>query len=307
MKTMSATNQANDEVIKRWLTELFAEAPDLPAMLLAARAAASRLQNTPAWRQFIQALGGAMEDRLDCNTCQAQLPDFLYAQQTPAAMRTLDAARFADLRTHLALCPYCIAAYVQTAEWLVGAETDTTPVAATYPAFDLTFLRDSSRGEETRRPSARVRTMLEQARQEGRRWFADAVGDLYLWFAPELLTQPAPAWALKSSMPNALVAQTVLTAEETPGWEIEVSAFAIEEDQTLCRLEVALYPLAASSDELGGIGVTVAYAATEEQRTTDVAGVAEFPPVPIHQLADVVVRIDLTAAHGAQSGRIADQ
>ncbi len=294
-------NQSNDRALEGWLAALFTETPDLSAAVQAAAATSSIPRDTPALRQLLEALGGDMEDQLDCERCQVQLPDFLHAQQQPSAAAPSFATDFADLRTHLALCPYCTAAYVQVAAWLVAAETETTPVAAAYPTFDLAFLNDTSAVAVTPSLTVQLRTQLATARAAGRQWLDDTRNGIYILLGPGLQTQTASGWAVKSATPGALLAQTILAEDEVPGWEIEVSLFADEENGEQGQIEVALYPYADPDRALAGHTVTLhgdtlhgdTLHGDEPARTTetDGGGVAHFTAIPLAALDTVIVHV----------------
>lgn len=291
---MTDMNQANDGVLERWLNQLFTETPDVLVAVQTAKAVATRLRNTPEVHQLLQALRGQLEDHIDCSICQAQLPDFLHAQQHPSPAASPTDERFADLRTHLALCPYCTAAYVQVAAWLVEVPTDRVPVAVAYPVFELGFLTDSPTTTTPSPPVMPLRAMLDQARAEGQRWLDDTIGGLFVMFGSGLQPQTAAGWTIKSSGPGMLLDQTVLAADEVAGWEIEVSAFADEEKGKQCRIEVALYPYTEPAMSPADISVTLYYADQMLTTETDAGGVAQFWPIPVAVLSELAVHIALT-------------
>ena len=258
-----------------WLRQVEVAEPE--AAVEAARHVATCDACGSRLRQMAQALDSIIEDRLTCDTCQAQLADYVHAQATGTAGN-----EFIDIRDHLALCPYCAEAYAQVYEWVLASQADAIPVAESYPAFKLPFLTEAAWSEE----------VVQRAIQQGRQWVQDALGAIYVLFGPGLQAQPAIAWATKSAEPGAMLYQAVLEEEAAPGWEIEVSAFV--EDEDTCRIEVALYRPGEPDAELAGNPVTLRYEQVSEAVETDDGGVVEIAGVPIAKLDQVVVRVELS-------------
>lgn len=292
--------KSEKSALAQWLQELFSATPDRATALRVAAVAASS-QRAALVRPLLQALGSDGEDRLTCDECQALLPEFLHAQQQSAPSRAA-ADHFGDLRTHLALCPSCTIAYTQVAEWLMAAESLSTPVAPRYPSFDLAFLHEDPSAQTTNEAAPSLSTHLREglaaARAAGQQWLNDGVGGLFILLGSGVQLQPASPWAVKSTEPGALLSQTILAEDELPGWEVEVSVFADEAEDERCQIEVALYPYAEPARALAGHTVTV-HTATghdgEKQRsaTTGQGGVAHFAAVPRDQLTEIVVQIEL--------------
>lgn len=282
-------SQPQNKWLQIWLDEIRSPHPNVVRTSDAARQLAGELRHDPALRQWLEALGSDTVDRIDCDSCQAELPDFIHAQTSLALQAEPPATRFDDVRAHLALCPYCLAAYAQVSEWVLASQADEIPVAATYPAFDLAFLDIEAPATSVTWPA----TMLQRSLEEGRRWLADAAGGLYILFGDTLPSKPASGWAIKSAEGSTLLAQTILSEDEIGDWEIEVSAFADEHDETNGRVEVAIYPLGSPLGNGAGIRVTLGYDAITATQTTDIGGVAFFANVPLEHLPHVVVRVEL--------------
>ncbi|MFQ5857769.1 MAG: hypothetical protein ACE5LU_19360 [Anaerolineae bacterium] len=257
-----------------WLRQVEAIKPDTGPALEAARHVATCAACGTRLRRIAQALNSTVEDRLTCDACQAQLADYVHAQAAGT-----DTDRFADVRDHLALCPFCAEAFAQVYEWVLASLADAVPVAESYPAFELPFLAEAIWSDDV------VRRAIEQ----GRQWIQDALGAVYVLLGPGLQAQPAVAWVTKSGEPGALLYQTVLEEEAAPGWEIEVSAFM--EDEATCRVEVALYRPGAPDAELAGVPITLWYEQVFETAETDAGGVAEFASVLRSKLDQIVVRV----------------
>ena len=91
------------------------------------------------------------------------------------------------------------------------------------------------------------------------------------------------------------MAQLVVGETEIDGWEIEATAFADEDEEeaTTCRVEVALYPLNLPATGAAAIPVSLHYGDVTQTQTTDDGGVAQFKAVPIDQLRQLVLGIQL--------------
>lgn len=280
-----------------WLDELFSTSPNLQRAIDAATHIAADTSAAPTLRQLVAAIddtraGELGEDTMDCATCQTALPDFLHAQQsTPlTANTTTQSTAYARVRNHLALCPYCTAAYVQVAEWITLSEQGLIPVAETYPDFSLAFLEETTVAE---RPSVggQIVDILKRMQEAGKEWLDDTMGGVYLHFGPGVQPAQATGWAVKSSDPGALLHQVQLVDEELPGWEIEASVFADKQDAARCRIEVALYPIADPDAELAGIAVTLYDGDSTQTSATDAGGIAEFTDNARAALDQFVMRI----------------
>lgn len=249
----------------------------------------SKNQRAQRLQQLGRALQSQIEDPLTCDQCQALLPDYGTAENADAPPPSTN-IRWAAVRHHLALCPYCTAAYQQMNEWLTAGNQDAIPGAATYPAFDLSFLEASA-------PAAAPFTwpfaLLEKRRQQGVQWLHEAASGLYLLFTPAPALAGA-GWAVKSGADDTLLARTVLGEDEYPGWEIEATVFATSADH--CRVEVSLYAFAPLPDNLSGIVVTLHDGVTDRFALTDANGLAEFAAVPRERIAVFVLRVNLPSA-----------
>ena len=89
--------QNNMEWFKIWSEEIYSPHPDVAR---ATAAAHQLLHSGPDLRLLAAAIGSTVEDHLDCDTCQAQLPDFLYAQTEPARPAAAATRRHPALKPH---------------------------------------------------------------------------------------------------------------------------------------------------------------------------------------------------------------
>lgn len=237
-------------------------------------------------QQLGNALQSQIEDQLTCAQCQQLLPDYMQTEQE-SGTDIGEQARWAAVRDHLALCPYCLEAYQQLQEWLTASLADAIPNANQYPAFDLSFLESPAPAPS---PLDWPFALLEQSRQQGRAWVQAASQALYLLFAPP----PSPAlagWVTKSDPENSLLQRITLDEAEYPGWEIEALLFAT--DEGYCQLEVSLYALAQPETTLGGIAVTLFDGVESRVALTDANGLAEFAAIARMRLPELTLRIDL--------------
>ncbi|HRW08421.1 MAG TPA: hypothetical protein P5121_25130 [Caldilineaceae bacterium] len=277
-------------LLLNWLSELFAEQPNTARVVESARQLVGVLPDPAVIRQWLAALDQPVDDQLDCGTCQALLPEFLHEQQQAAQGAPVQDEHYAAVRTHLALCPYCTAAYVQMAEWVAASQADTIPRATTYPTFDLSFLEGA---EETNAEVTPFNVRVQQAIQAGRDWFTDTIDGVTLIFGPSLQTQPASGWAVKSGATEQLLTQIVVGEDALDGWEIECSVFADAADDRLCQIEISLYRLHPAVTTAADIPVTLRYGATAIGRRTDEDGIVTFAAVPVDQLAEASVQVAL--------------
>lgn len=243
-------------------------------------------QTTAPLHQLGRALRTQIEDSLTCDQCQAFLPDYVQAEQETSEGIGQE-QRLVAVRDHLALCPYCAAAYEQVREWLSDSLHDATPSAVAYPAFDLAFLESPASAAP---PFAWPFALLQKRRQQGEQWLQDTAGALYLLFAPPPALAGA-GWAVKSAADTTPLARTVLSEDDFPGWEIEATVFAISAD--LCRVEISLYAFVPLPDDLSGIGITLHDGITERAALTDANGLVEFDAVLRTRLDNLIVRVDL--------------
>jgi hypothetical protein len=274
-----------------WLDELQSEQPDIDRSVQAIRHLTASLHEPRALQQWLAAIAHDEEDTLDCEACQAQLPDFLYAQQTPGAGDAPTSPRFAALRTHLAVCPFCATAYADVAEWIEASERDRIPVADAYPHFAPPFLAEHKPTVEKAPAAAWSVDLVEEAMAAGRRWAADTLGAVYvlLGAGPR---RPAAAWAVKSVEGRAPLARTVLSEDEIDGWEIEVSAAIVDGER--CLVEVAVYSTAAGATA-EGIAVTLGDGTMQQTALTDREGIVQFE-IPCALLDQAVVRVALDSS-----------
>lgn len=275
-----------------WLNEITSAQPDVTRASAAAKQLVAYNPSRAQLRQWLAAIAGHVDDALTCEQSQAQLPDFLMTQMDAATSDGPDSARFADLRNHLALCPFCTEAYAQSAEWLLASLRDEVPAASVYPTFHFSFLTKTPTSLPTSVATMpAVAARLHDAIDAGKRWLDDAAGGFFLLFGPNLQSQPAVAWATKSAAPGSLLAQMVLTEEEIASWEVTVAAFAQEGAADLCEIEVALFRTGVT---LQGIAVALSTGSDERRAETDSSGVVTFDDVPLAQLPQVVVHIALS-------------
>ena len=80
----------------------------------------------------------------------------------------------------------------------------------------------------------------------------------------------------------------LLRSRQLNGWEITVAAFAQEEGEGLCQIEVALY---RGEGSLAGIAIRVVIGVQEREGLTDEGGVVIFEDVPIAHLNELVVHV----------------
>lgn len=277
-----------EQTIRIWLAEIEGPSFEPARAAQAARNVAACLGNSPQMRQWLRALVEGREDRINCETCQALLPAYIHAQmdidpESPPEMLNQ------DVTDHLALCPYCIAAYAEATELVLAYTEFAIPAAATYPAFDLV---QAGQAAPTTAPApVWAGDVVRRAIAEGKQWVEDTLGGVYLLFRPE--GQPALAWGIKASEPGALLAQTVWVEPQGEGWEIEASVFADVARADLCRVEVAVYRVGDPDAALAGMTVMLRGHEVMQTRTTDESGIVEFVEIPKAELAEAAIRVSL--------------
>lgn len=237
-------------------------------------------------RQLGQALENQFEDTLTCDQCQAILPDYVSATVGVGAAALAPTEQVA-VEYHLALCPHCTAAHQQVQAWFSQSLSDTIPTASPYPDFDLTFLTPQPTSATIKSNPRQILTIL---RQQGKQFLQDTLGELYLLL--NLAPQNASGWAVKSGEENLLLARTLLSDVDVPGWEVEATAFAV--DAEISRLEVSLYSIDSSRQDLSGITVTLDDGVSERVGVSDTNGLVEFDRVRRERLPSVVVHIRWT-------------
>lgn len=279
-----------EQYLQLWLTEIEAPTPDPARTTQAAHNLASCLGTAPRLQQLVRTAMDGRDDRISCDTCQARLPDYIQAQLEAIQAVRMD-MESEEVRDHLALCPYCLAAYAEVTELLLASQADTIPVAATYPVFNAIPISPAL-SPKSATPAWSTDT-VQRAIAAGQQWVQDTLGGVYLLLAQTIQTQPEASWALKSSAAGTLLAQIVLGEDEIIGWEIEASVFADVENFALCRVEVALYNIDDPSAPLNGITVTLHSGDITHTRLTDEGGVAEFADVPRTDLAHMAIRVAL--------------
>jgi hypothetical protein len=217
------------------------------------------------------------------------LPEYIHAQMNfdPGARSEMPNQ---DVTDHLALCPYCVAAYAEATE-LVLAYTDfAIPAASSYPAFDVLLATPASQVASV---PVWATDLVRQAIAEGKQWVEDTLGGVYLLFQPGGQAGSALAWGIKAGEPGALLAQTVWVEPEGEGWEIEASAFADVQRSDLCRVEVAVYRVGNPDAALSGMMVTLRGHEILQTKTTDEDGIVEFMEIPKAELAEAAIRVSL--------------
>ena len=238
----------------------------------------------------LQQLGNALrtqvEDTLTCEQCQLLLPEMIQGEQSQdngAGQHTV------AVHNHLALCPYCTAAYEQVREWITASLQD-TPRAVVYPTFDLSFLQPPPPVTPAR---AWPLALLQERRRQGEQWLHDLTSGLYLFFAPT----PGLAevgWAVKADAAELPLARTSFVEETLPGWEIEATIFATTADQ--CRVEIAVYAATPLTDDLAGIDISLYDGVNERVACTDANGLVEFDAIPRTRIGELILRIELPDA-----------
>ncbi|MEM7127375.1 MAG: hypothetical protein AAF702_13665 [Chloroflexota bacterium] len=297
-------------LIQRWIDALNAESIDIVQTKDIAHDVATEIRNRYQMRQLVHAIRGSVEDPLDCDACQDALPEFIQARLGENVGSNLNVL---DVRAHLTLCPSCAGAYADVLEIAQLSRADAIPAANSYPEFDFSFLASSAsanampdaastspqevRPQQTKDKELdtqlKVNKLVQQALEAGQDWVEDVMSGIILLFGPTLQTQTAGGWALKSSDSGSLLAQVVLAEDEVEGWEIEGSAFADQNDESLCQIEVSLYSVDDPDEELAGIPVVVRYADAQVNSRTDEGGIAEFGSIPVAYLSQLTVHVEL--------------
>jgi hypothetical protein len=286
-------NAACEGYIRSWLAEIEGETFDPSRAAAAARQVADCLTISPSLRQLLQALAGDREDHLSCAECQALLPEYIHAQFNfdGAAQNELPNPAVTN---HLALCPYCIAAYAGATEAVLAYTNFTLPTAEEYPAIALppaTQALSPARATGTQATTSLwAADVVQRALAEGKQWVRDTLDGLYLLFQPAAPT--TVALGVKAATPGMLLAQSVA---EDAGWEIEASAFVDAQSDALCRIEVALYQVGLADAELAGIPVTLQHGAVMQTASTDANGIVEFTEIALDELPQSVIRLSLPA------------
>ncbi|MEM7134506.1 MAG: hypothetical protein AAF702_50030 [Chloroflexota bacterium] len=303
--------EQHNDLIRRWINLLHAEPIDLERVKQIAEQL-GKLHTAEQVRKWMTALHLSIDDSLDCTTCQRLLPEFVHAQLNARlqdesratlgadriVMDEIDADKISDVKTHLMLCPQCAIAYANIVELTQLSLADTIPVTGCYPQFDLSFLGEttsSSNAEATLIQSEplKIASLIEEAVNAGREWIEDTLGGITIVFGSGLQTQAAGGWAMKSRALGAPLAQVLLENGEVEGWEIEVSAFADPEDESLCYIEISLYSLERANNDGSGIPIVLGYGDNEIHQETDEGGIAEFESIPREELGHLGVHVKL--------------
>ncbi|MBV7339602.1 hypothetical protein KFU94_67600 [Chloroflexi bacterium TSY] len=284
----------HQNLIKRWVDELQADMVNVDQAREVARALAEKIYDSAQMRQLVSALKGNIDDPLDCDISQEMLPELIQAQ-LEGRMSALEPEPLADVRTHLMLCPHCMAAYAEVSEMVQQSLADAVPMVDSYPNFDLTFLTSSTASTPITNDGSAQKHMVQQALETGREWIQDALGGITLIFGPGIQAQSAAGWTVKSSQSERLLAQITLGEEELEGWEIESTVFADVDDASLCQVEVSLYLLETPDADLVGIPVVLYDGDTEVIQITDHRGIAEFDAIPLERLPKLGIHIQLPA------------
>ena len=215
-------------------------------------------------------------DRMDCQACQARLPEYVEA----LGQGVNNSATSRAVALHLAVCPYCLAVYADLADMArlatgrIGAEP---PV---YPQPDLSFLP----GPVTR-PARRL-------------WRLDTLGRIVIEFSADLLASllPQPELTpigLKSDASPA-EARSFSLAGEIADTNISVTIEPPGSDPARCtvvaRVEI---PSRGGWPNLGDTLVVLQRADTEIARQfTDAFGSAVFERVAVADLEQLVFVIE---------------
>lgn len=222
-----------------------------------------------------------------CAECRSRLPDFVDAQLDGRPY----AALFPEIAAHLDACLECAGAYarIYNAEW--AARSEQLPQPAAVPQPDLSFLNPESGpaasaapGDSTSLPE-RLRSAVERL---GSR--------LTLRLNPELflLLQPAPSAAsLRAGRPGE--AQLLMELEPRPELPLRLAAYRDPENPQAAAVEITWTPPGREWPDLAGAVMLLEYAGLVRRETSDAWGTAVFEDVPVSELAQLAVQIEMEA------------
>ncbi|MCI0397404.1 MAG: hypothetical protein L0332_29480 [Chloroflexi bacterium] len=235
-----------------------------------------------------------LRQRPDEATHQAalgQLADYVAAQLAGQDILAL----YPEVAGHLDACPECAGAYARLYE--LEAAGEALPQPGQLPAPNLAFLRTAAGRQQQVELAERL---LAAVRRAGNR--------LALHFSAELLAAlrpPPAALALRATSADSVQApadserysQVLLTLEPAEAVRaqlpLSVTAYRDEQQPADCLVEVVVEPPGRGWPDLAGIPVTLVVAGERRRATTDAWGLAAFAGVPVAQLPDVIIEVEL--------------
>lgn len=271
--------------LETWLQSVDAGRPALTTIARAANHLATCPSCQARLRQLAKALAEPEEDQLSCTAAEEHLLTYIEAQ----ASGQVD-GNYQPLQTHLAVCPSCLATYADIVERRMATLADRIPVAATYPTFDLSFLRQG--GQQAQKNEQTGASPLLPP-------ISALITGVRIRLGQLLAAQQQLAVIVRSRAPEKPLWTLSYEAEKEGGWEAELTAYA--EDETFCRLEVAIYRAGVTDMDLGDLPVTLTYGETELPGKTVTGGKVFFSHIPQAQLP--LCELNLPPLSGASAGR----
>jgi hypothetical protein len=237
--------------------------------------------------QFVKAL--SQPDDAACQACVSQLDGYVAAQ-----LRGDDyQAQFPDVAMHLDACLDCAGAYARHYELELAESLNQLPQPSRAARPDLGFLRTPAPNRAAHpQSSSLVEQLREAVRQVGNR--------ITLQLSPVLfaLMQPAPAaLALRAPADAERYGEVLLDLDphEPPHPEAPfgLTAYRDARQPGECLVEITLAPPGREWPDLSGLRVALLAGSDRRVATTDAWGLVSFEGVPVSQLADLSIDVDL--------------
>lgn len=211
--------------------------------------------------------------------CLQQLDEYVTAQLNGEPYLE----QFGDLAVLLDAHPDCAEAYALLHEMITADLTRSLPQPDHIPRPDLSFLRASA---------PNLLAQLSAAIQQT----ADTISLTLTEALIGLLQPPTPAPILRAAESERYGEKILqLQPEAAPDLNIPFSLNAYldkqEPDSTL--IELIVQPPGKSWPELAGYRVAIRYDGQLQQATTDAWGVVSFGDIPVAQLANLVVTVNV--------------
>lgn len=237
----------------------------------------------------------APQDETTCEACLSQLADYVSAQCSGEDY----AAQYPEVAAHLDNCLNCASAYARLYELELAARADELFSLERVPEPDLGFLLSNAR-EPVPASVLRRRLQLEVLLEKLRAALQHAGTHVTLQLSADLLPllQPALATApTRASADTGRFSEVLLKLDpaELPSANspIGLAAYRDAEHPAECLIEVHVILPDRSWPDLGGIPVALIVAGERREVTTDAWGLASWEGVPIVQLDDVRVEVNL--------------
>ena len=187
----------------------------------------------------------------------------------------------ADLAHHLDGCVACAEAYGRLYELMLAEEQATVALPERIPAADLAFLQPLPQTTWL----AQIRAAIKLVGQQ-----------LTLQLSPDLLPGLQPTLAggtLRAPSDEERYHEQILALDDE-ALPLNIAAYRDGQQPAHCLLEITVTPPDRSWPDLADIVVTLHIAGGRRSAVTDAWGLAVFADVPIEQLAEMQVTVDLS-------------